>query len=208
MKSFRHIVLLFAFFLSLTTLSASGERRGGVWHYFTGFNVSCLPSFNTPETHIPARIPFGALCGAMNDHIGAYVRISLSPNAVGTKNEVENLEQLGDLSHNKVLPDGRVALKSVYNQLVVGPVFNLKRGFSVYVGVGGYQMKTYLKNTEDEYVSVSKFGSASWAIDAGVMYHFRHLFFTGGATVNTAKWTDKSPYSPFWTGNLTVGYFF
>lgn len=193
----------------ITSLSspAKGERRGGEWRYFAGFNVGYVGDFDTPDAHIPVRIPFGAFCGAMNDHIGMYMRMSLSP-TISTKLKADNVSQIQDMQQDQILPDGRVALRSVYNQLVVGPVFNLSRGFSVYCGLGGYQMRAFVRDTNGKFVRVSDRCSASFAIDVGVMYRYRHIFFTGGATLDTADWSDNSPYSPFWSGNVTVGYFF
>lgn len=207
MNRFRLIALIIAVIASGVILPAMGERPGGEWHYFAGFNAGIVGAFHTADSRIPVRIPFGAICGAMNDHIGVYMRMSLSP-TIATKLKVDNLSQMVDMPQDQVLPDGRVSLRSVYNQLVVGPVFNLRRGFSVYCGLGGYQMRAYVRNAENEYVRVRDRCSASLAIDAGVMYHHRHIFFTGGLTLDTAKWTDDSPYSPFWSGNLSVGYFF
>lgn len=207
MKLFRYKTILFIILVFLVSFSARSEMRGGEWHYFAGFNVACVRAFHTSDSRIPVRIPFGAVCGAMNDHIGVYARISLSP-TINTKLKVDNVSQMVDMTQDQVLPDGRVSMKSVFNQLVAGPVVNLGKGFSVFCGVGGYQMRAYVRNVEDDYVRVSDRCSASLAIDAGVMYHYRHIFFTGGTTLCTAKWTDNSPYAPFWSGNLTVGYFF
>ena len=206
MKRFYHICII-AILLSITSVSGlyAGEKSG--WRFFAGFNAACLKAFHTSDSRIPVRIPFGAICGAMNDHIGVYMRISLSP-TIATKNEVDNLSQMVDMPQDQVLPDGRVSLKSVYNQLIFGPVFHVGNGLSLYCGVGGYQMRAYVRNVNDDYVRVSDRCSASWAIDAGAMYRINHIFMTGGATLNTAKWTDNSPFSPFWSANLSVGYVF
>lgn len=207
MKKFFTSLVFVIVMASILSLPAAGERQGGMWRYFAGLNVGCVGAFHTPDARIPVRIPFGAFCGAMNDHVGVYMRMSLSP-TINTKLKVDNVLQLVDMPQDQILPDGRVSLRSVYNQVVVGPVINLSRGFSVYCGVGGYQMRAYVKDSKDKYVRISDRCSASFAIDAGVMYHYRHVFFTGGTTLDTANWTDNSPYSPFWSGNMTVGYFF
>lgn len=206
-KFIRIFKLIFIFSaLSLRPLIATASDQEAGWHYMGGFNVGLVGAFHTDDSKIAVHAPIGAFCAAVNK-FGVYMRMSMSP-TIATHNIVDNLSQMAGIDPSAMLPDGRTSLKAVYNQVCIGPVFRIRPGLYLYGGAGWYQMRAYVKNDTGDYVRIQNRCTRGLGIDAGAIYRYRHVFATAGATLDSANWFDNSPYHPFWSGNLSFGYFF
>lgn len=183
---------------------ADGYDQG--WHYMAGLNAGVVGAFHTDDSRITVHVPIGAFCAAVNT-VGLYMRMSMSP-TIATHNIADNLGLMAGIDPSAKLPDGRTALKAVYNQVCIGPVFKIRSGLYLYCGPGWYQMRAYVKNDNGDYVRIQNRCTRGLAIDAGAIYRYRHVFASAGATLDSANWFDNSPYRPFWSGNLSIGYFF
>lgn len=193
--------------ISFHPFSASAGDIDDGWHYMGGLNVGLVGAFHTDDSSIAVHAPIGAFCAAVNK-FGVYMRMSMSP-TINTHNIMDNLSQMnGYIDQSALMPSGKVALKAVYNQVCIGPVFRIKSGFYAYCGVGWYQMRAFVKNDVGEYVRIKDRCTRGLGIDAGAIYRYRHVFATAGVSLDSANWFDNSPYSPFWSGNLSFGYFF
>lgn len=177
------------------------------WHYMAGLNAGVVGAFHTEDSRITTHVPFGAFCAAVHKY-GIYMRMSMSP-TIATHNTADNLEHMaGHIDPAFILSSGKTSLKSVYNQVCIGPVVRLTHGWYAYCGAGWYQMRAYVRNDAGEYVRIKNRGTRGLGIDAGAIFRHRHVFGSAGATFDSANWLDNSPYKPFWSANLSFGYFF
>lgn len=203
-KKLSIIITLIVLISSQQKASATDYEKG--WHYMGGFNVGIVGAFHTDDSSIAVHAPIGAFCAAVNK-FGIYMRMSMSP-TIATHNIVDNLNQMAGIDPSASLPGGKTALKAVYNQVCIGPVFRIKTGFYLYGGAGWYQMRAYVKDDNGNYFRIQNRSTRGLGIDAGAIYRYRHVFATAGATLDSANWFDNSPYRPSWSGNLSFGYFF
>lgn len=207
-KTYRHIKTKpFIYIITLLlAICAKAEDYESGWHYMAGLNTGVVGAFHTEDSRISVHVPVGAFCAAVNK-FGVYMRMSMSP-TIATHNEVDNLGQMEGIDSGAILPSEQTNLKAVYNQVCLGPVFRIRPGFYLYCGAGWYQMRAYVKNNNGDYVRINNRGTRGLGIDAGAIYRYRHVFGSAGATLDSANWFDNSPYKPFWSGNISVGYFF
>lgn len=201
-----HILLTLILVFSTVSSTAQTNTSDEKWHYFAGLNASCIPAFHTDDSRIAVHVPIGAFCGAVKKY-GVYMRMAMSP-TINTHNIVENLSDINGYIGSPITGDGRVALKAVYNQVSVGPVFRIRNDFYIYGGLAWYQMRAFALNDNNEYVRIKDRCTRGLGFDTGAIWRYRHVFATGGISLDTANWIDSSPYSPFFSANISFGYFF